>query len=96
MSNPYAPPPAGLNYNSQGATNTIQSAGVGLRLVTFPKVGLLQDQVQATAYGPGPEFCNLQSLWNTNAGNAIVRNVACYDAATRVDRLSFVTYTSAY
>ncbi|MEU3167066.1 hypothetical protein [Streptosporangium sp. NPDC006930] len=93
---PYAPTPAGLNYNSQGATNTIQSSGLGLRLVTFPKVGLLQDQVQVTAYGPGPEFCNLQTLWSTFSGTAIVRNVACYDAATRVDRLSFVTYTSAY
>jgi len=93
---PYAPLPAFVNYNSQGATNTVQSSGLGQRLVTFPKVGILQDQVQVTAYGPGPEFCNLQTTWGTFGGTAIVRNVVCYDAGTRVDRASLVTYTSAF
>ncbi|MGS2640980.1 hypothetical protein [Streptosporangium sp. LJ11] len=93
---PYAPVPSALNYNSQGGTNTIQVAGPGQRLVIFPRVGVLKDQVQVTAYGSGPEFCNLQTIWNTSGSNAFVRNVICYNATTRVDRQSLVTYTSAF
>ncbi|GAA3006773.1 hypothetical protein [Streptosporangium longisporum] len=93
---PYAPVPPAVNYNSGGATNTVQSAGLGLRLVTFPIVGALQDHVQVTAYGPGPEYCNLQTVWTTSGGSAFVRNVACYNATTRVDRASMVSYTSRF
>ncbi|MGV9778095.1 hypothetical protein [Streptosporangium sp. NPDC003464] len=93
---PYAPAPAAVNYNSQGGINTVQTAGTGQRLVTFPTVGVLPDHVQVTAYGPGPEFCNLVSLWNTSSNTAIVRNVVCYNATTRVDRPSLTTYTSAF
>ncbi|MEU4832313.1 hypothetical protein [Streptosporangium sp. NPDC023615] len=93
---PYAPVPPAVNYNSASAVNTVQGAGLGLRLVTFPVVGALQDNVQATAYGPGPEYCNLQSVWNTFGGSVYVRNVVCYNAATRVDRPSMVSYTSRY
>ncbi|MBB2911318.1 hypothetical protein FHS43_002583 [Streptosporangium becharense] len=92
---PYAPLPAPLNYNSLGGVNTVQTAGTGQRLIVFPAVGVLQDHVQVTAYGTGPEFCNLGALWNTS-GNAIVRNVICYNATTRVDRTSLVSYTSAF
>ncbi|WP_326825005.1 hypothetical protein [Streptosporangium sp. NBC_01756] len=93
---PYAPVPPQVNYNSQGGTNTVQTAGLGQRLVTFPKVGVLQDHVQVTAYGTGPEFCNLVTLWNTSGNVAIVRNVVCYNGGTRVDQPSLSTYTSAF
>ncbi|WP_433243643.1 hypothetical protein ACQPYK_40200 [Streptosporangium sp. CA-135522] len=93
---PYAPVPPGVNYNSQGAVNTVQTAGTGQRMVIFPAVGVLPDHVQVTAYGTGPEFCNLVTLWNTSGGTAIVRNVVCYNAGTRVDQPSLTTYTSAF
>ncbi|MBX6386966.1 MAG: hypothetical protein IRZ07_28975, partial [Microbispora sp.] len=93
---PYAPLPAGVNFNSQGATNTVQTAGPGMRLVSFPKVGMTPDNVQVTAYGTGPEYCNLLTLWRTFGGDAYVRDVVCYKGTTRVDQPSFVTYVSQY
>ncbi|MEU7690929.1 hypothetical protein OHB01_29425 [Microbispora hainanensis] len=93
---PYAPVPPQINFNYPGAVNTVQSAGLGLRLVTFPKVGALPNNVQVTAYGPGPEFCNLLTLWTTAGSDVYVRDVACYKATTRVNEASFVTYTSVY
>ncbi|MEV8631920.1 hypothetical protein AB0395_09705 [Streptosporangium sp. NPDC051023] len=93
---PYSPVPPAVNYNSQGALNTVQSAGVGLRLVTFPQVGVLPDHVQVTAYGPGPEYCNLLTLWFTGALTATVRDVACYNGLVRANRPSLTTYTSAF
>ncbi|NAS26325.1 hypothetical protein GT755_32210 [Herbidospora sp. NEAU-GS84] len=91
---PYAPTPVGVNYNSQGAVNTVQSSGVGLRMITFPKVGYPIDHVQVTAFGNSPEYCNLEMPWNTFGGIATVRNVVCWNATTRLDRASFVSYTS--
>ncbi|WP_157520743.1 hypothetical protein [Herbidospora daliensis] len=91
---PYAPAPVGVNFNSQSATNTVQSSGTGLRMVTFPKVGYAQDHVQVTAYGNSADYCNLQMLWNTWSGIATVRNVVCWNATTRLNRASFVSYTS--
>ncbi|MEU8276259.1 hypothetical protein ACFYOK_13625 [Microbispora bryophytorum] len=93
---PYSPVPPAINFNYPGAVNTIQSAGTGLRLVTFPKVGALPNDVQVTAYGPGPGFCNLLTLWTTSGSTAVVRDVACYNATTRVNQASFVTYTSVH
>ncbi|WP_062437264.1 hypothetical protein [Herbidospora daliensis] len=91
---PYAPAPAGVNYNSQGGVNTVRSTGLGLRMVTFPLVGYAIDHVQVTAYGNNPDHCNLQSIWNTMGGVATVRNVQCWTNVTRADRASFVSYTS--
>ncbi|GAA4190772.1 hypothetical protein AB0C10_15600 [Microbispora amethystogenes] len=93
---PYAPLPAGINFNYPGAVNTVQSAGTGMRLVTFPKVGLLPNNVQVTAYGPGPAFCNLLTLWTTSGSDVYVRDVVCYNGTTAVGQPSLVTYTSKY
>lgn len=92
---PYSPTPVGINYNSVGSTNTIQSAGPGLRLIVFNKIGILQDHVQVTAYGSGPEYCNLIAPWSTWSWIVTVRDVACWNALTRVDSRSLTTYTSA-
>lgn len=94
VAGPYSPAPP-VNFNSQGGLNTIQGAGAGLRLVIFPQVGVLPDNVQVTAFGPGPEYCNLLTLWATFGGNAIVRDVACYSGLVRTSRPSMTTYTSA-
>ncbi|GAA3821666.1 hypothetical protein GCM10022226_47440 [Sphaerisporangium flaviroseum] len=92
---PYTPVPPEISYNSQGSFNEIQSAAPGQRLMTFHKVGVLEDDVQVTAFGPGPEFCNLVTLWATWGNEVIVRNVICYNGVTRVNQPSMVTYVSA-
>ncbi|GAA3006778.1 hypothetical protein [Streptosporangium longisporum] len=94
-SGPYVPVPAAVNHNGQGSVNGIQSAGVGMRLVTFGALGSPPDHIQVTAYGPGPEYCNLQGVW-VSAGSTQVRNVACYSATTRMNRPSFVSHASLY
>lgn len=88
-------PPA-VTYNSRGSFNEIQTAGPGRRFVTFHKVGVLQDDVQVTAFGRGTEFCNLITLWGTWGNEVTVRNVICYNALTQVDHASMSTYVSAF
>ncbi|MEV4092086.1 class I SAM-dependent methyltransferase [Streptosporangium saharense] len=92
---PYSPSPARVNHNSHSAVNTLRSVGAGLRLVTFPQVGGLLDHVQVTAYGPGPEYCNLLTPWNTGALAVTVRDVACYNGLARTAQAFLVTYASA-
>lgn len=86
--------PALTNFNSGGAVNTV-SFGPGQYLVTFPKIGLKEDHVQVTAYGPGPDYCVLSNLWFTSTSDGLVRNVECYNAAGSLAKNdSFVAYTS--
>jgi hypothetical protein len=95
---PYAPVPPPVNFNSAGGTNTIQSAGTGLRLVTFPSVGVLPNTVLVTGFAVGPGFCNLNTLWATTAGapQVIVRDVACYTSAGVLkSQPSLITYSSS-
>ncbi|MFC6086756.1 hypothetical protein [Sphaerisporangium aureirubrum] len=92
---PYMPGPPDVTFNSVGSFNEIQTAGTGQRMVTFHKIGLLRDHVQVTAFGTGPEYCNLVAIWGTWGMEVTVRNVICYQAATRLDHASMVSYTSA-
>jgi hypothetical protein len=99
LAGPYAPLPAGVNFNSAGATNTITRAGAGLSLVTFPRQATLPNTVLVSPFGAGPGFCNLFTLWATPPGSppgpVLVRDVGCYTTngvqkATR----SLVTYVA--
>ncbi|MEO3813542.1 hypothetical protein ABGB17_31480 [Sphaerisporangium sp. B11E5] len=92
---PYVPVPPNVNFNSAGGAVTLQRTGVGHRLVNFTGIGVLPDHVQATAFGPGPEYCNIFTLWATSGGVVWIRNVVCYFSTTPVNHPSFVTYTSA-
>jgi hypothetical protein len=97
LAGPYPPAPLALNFNSLGGVNTVRTAGVGLRFVLFPRVGLLPDDVQVSAFKVGPGFCNLLSLWATTASapQVLVRDVACYTAAGVLkNQASLVTYVS--
>ncbi|MEV0566543.1 hypothetical protein [Dactylosporangium sp. NPDC050588] len=80
----FRPPvgPPSTNFNSQAGfgVNTLMSAGVGLSLVTFPRLVGLPDTVQVTASGGTSEFCNLLAPWVHSATDTIVRDVACYDS----------------
>ena len=98
LTGPYAPAPPPVNFNSAGAVNTIRAAGAGLRLVTFPSVGVLPNTVLVSAFHTGPGFCNLNTLWATTSGapQVIVRDVACYTAAGVLkSQASLITYASA-
>jgi hypothetical protein len=93
---PYAPLPPAINLNSLAGINTIRAAGPGLRLVVFPRVGVLPNTVIVTAFGPNPDFCNMLTIWGTAGGQVLVRDVACYTAlGARQAQASLTTYTSA-
>lgn len=83
------------DYNSQGGVNSIMVSGVGQYLVTFPRVGIRETHVQATAAGGTPDYCNLQEVWAVLGPDVLVRNVICFDAAgAQAPNRFFVTYTS--
>jgi hypothetical protein len=88
------------NYNNAlgFGVNTVVSAGPGLRLVTFPRVGVLQDHVQVTAVGPTGEWCGLLTIWGTFGGDAVVRDVVCFSVGglPMVNQPSLVSYTSRF
>jgi hypothetical protein len=97
LAGPYAPAPLTVNFNSAGGVNSVRTAGGGLRLVTFPRVGVLPDNVLVTPFKVGPGFCNLLAPWATSAAGprVIVRDVACYTAAGALkSQASFITYAS--
>jgi hypothetical protein len=94
---PYAPAPAAVNFNSSGAVNTLQRAGGGLRLASFPGIGQAPNTVLVTGVQTGPGFCNLNTVWATVPPNVIVRDVACYTAAGAFSGQRFmITYSSAF
>ena len=94
---PYPPAPPPVNFNSAGAVNTLARAGTGLRLASFPQVGVLPNTVLVTAVQAGPGFCNLNTLWATSPPSVIVRDVACYAATgARVNQQSMITYSSKF
>lgn len=99
LAGPYVPAPPGINFNSLGGTNNVRSAGGGLRLVTFPREGLLPDTVLVSPFRSGPGFCNLLTVWATVGGptGVLVRDVACYTAGgAHKNTASLVTYTAAH
>lgn len=94
---PYAPTPPAVNFNSAAGVNTIRSAGTGLRLVQFPRVALLPNNVLVSSFKVGAGFCNLLSLWATPGASSpvTVRDVACYTATgTLKNQPSLITYAS--
>jgi len=99
LAGPYAPVPPAINVNSAAGVNNIRGAGGGLRLVIFPKAGLLPDTVLVTTAGAGGRFCNLLTRWATTAspGSVLVRDVGCYTPTGIPGRtVSLITYASAH
>ena len=84
------------DYNSVGAPNLVVGAGPGLEAVVFRQVGHRETHVQVTATGYNPHYCGLQEVWALSGGDAIVRNVICFDAYTGLTTPEpyFITYTS--
>jgi hypothetical protein len=84
------------NFNSVGALNTV-TFGSGQYYVIFPKIGLPEDHAQVTAFGKGPEYCGLQTLWVDWLDDAHVRNVICFDDLGALAKTeSFVAFTSRH
>ncbi|MBE3008155.1 hypothetical protein IL992_02980 [Microbispora sp. NEAU-D428] len=90
---PY-PPSSAWSYNSSSGPNTVQDA-LPFRWVRFPGVGVLPDDVQVTAFGPGPEYCQLGGLWSVSGAIVDVNKVACFNGTAFTKQRTFVTYTSA-
>lgn len=73
--------PASTNYNSVlGASANTISPGT-LALVTFPRLAVLPDDIQVTAYGPSSDFCGLNFAWAHISGDTVVRDVNCFTNA---------------
>ncbi|MFV2088855.1 hypothetical protein [Micromonospora sp. LOL_021] len=84
------------DFNSAGGVNTIMVSGVGQYLVTLPSVGYQRTTVQVTAFGPTPDYCNLQTPWIVSGNTVFVRNVICFNAAgAQTPNNFFLTYSSS-
>jgi hypothetical protein len=79
---PAGPPPTNFNSVLGFGANTIMPAGLGLSLVTFPRIGFAQNTVQVTAFGANSDFCGLNTFWgNFGPGpDVVVRDVNCWTA----------------
>ncbi|HZM77804.1 MAG TPA: hypothetical protein VFC19_18965 [Candidatus Limnocylindrales bacterium] len=88
--------PAGTsNFNSTGAMNTMAVAGVGLKYVQFPSVGVSEGNIQITAYQGGASYCNLQNVWGLTGTTVTVNNVICFNAGGAPAASNFfITYSS--
>ncbi len=80
---PLVPAPPAVNFNSAGGTNTIGCAlpSPSTWLVTLPLVGVKPDTVLVTAFAATATVCNLNSVWATSGGSAIIRDTQCYLAS---------------
>lgn len=91
--------PPGTNFNSLlGAGANSVTFGSGQYYVVLPEVGVRENHVQVTAFGDGPAYCGLQTLWTEDFfGNAHVRNVICFDELGDLAKTdSFMAYTSRH
>jgi hypothetical protein len=80
--------PVSTNFDSitGPGTVTLIPAGLGLSLVTFPRLRGLPDTVQVTAFGGGSEFCGLLTTWAHIGADTVVRDVNCFtNAGVAVD-----------
>ena len=77
---PLVPAPPAVNFNSAGATNSIACAlpSPVNWLVKLPMIGVKPDTVLVTAEAPTATVCNLNTVWATAGGDAIIRDVVCY------------------
>ncbi|QOC91495.1 hypothetical protein [Micromonospora craniellae] len=83
------------DFNSAGGVNSIMVSGVGQYLVTLPLVGYRMTTVQVTAFGPTPDYCNLQTPWILSGATAIIRNVICFNnAGAQTANQFLLTYSS--
>lgn len=94
---PIGPPSTNFNAVLGLNVNTIAPAGVGLSMVTFPRVGFPQNTVQVTAYGTNPDFCGMNTFWaNTGPGpDVVVRDVNCFTSAGAPINTGFLVSTSS-
>ncbi len=86
--------PAGTNFNSSGATNTL--AGSVPFTVTLPGVAVPSDTAQTTAYGSGPGWCGLALPWARSGSTVQLYNLCFNPGGTPVAAPFLTAYTSAF
>lgn len=74
----YTPNPS-YNYNSTGATNTVERTGVGRYTATIPGLTKVGGAVQVSAFGSTARRCKASDWGSTAAGTTV--NVLCFDGA---------------
>ncbi|MGC5012312.1 hypothetical protein ACLQ2R_16230 [Streptosporangium sp. DT93] len=96
---PYVPSPQAVNHNSTGGGLQLSRPQAGRKQVVLGEVGGYTDNVQVTAAGPGPAFCNLTraaEFPTPSPAHAYIRYVACYQGTIPVDQHSMITYFVPY
>lgn len=89
--------PPGTFLSSVGGGYGLVTAGVGLRQVQFTGVGVMQDHLQVTAFGGGPEYCTMASPGTVSGGTVTLQYVVCYTpAGAYTTQRSLITYTSRF
>ncbi|HEV8221472.1 MAG TPA: hypothetical protein VGQ05_14480 [Streptosporangiaceae bacterium] len=83
------------SYNPAGGVNAVTTLSPGEWLVRLagPGPAAQPGGMQATAMDPGAKVCNLNTVWATSAGSAVVRDVNCYLPSGAMDPTqSLVSY----
>ncbi|WP_063767692.1 hypothetical protein [Streptosporangium roseum] len=88
----YVPTPYPVSYNSRSAGVQLSRYAVARKQVIFGDVNGYRDNVQVTAFGYGPEFCNLFAPWEPYSTSVRIRYVTCYNGAIQVDHPAMITY----
>lgn len=88
----YLPTPYPVSHNSQSGGVQLSRSAVARKQVIFGGLNGYRDNVQVTAFGYGPEFCNLLAPWETYSTYVSIRYVTCYNGAVQVDHPAMITY----
>ncbi|MFI5527492.1 hypothetical protein ACIA8O_02940 [Kitasatospora sp. NPDC051853] len=86
--------PAGTNFNSVGAANTL--AGSVPYSVTMPSVAVVPDTSHTTAFGPGPDYCGEAMPWNRSGSTVTLYPICFNGSGSPVPGRFFTAYTSAF
>ncbi|WP_285778939.1 hypothetical protein [Microtetraspora sp. NBRC 13810] len=90
----YVPTPYQVSHNSRSAGVQLNRYGVARKQVIFGGLDGYRDNVQVTAFGYGPEFCNLSAPWELSSAYVSIRYVTCYNGATQIDHPAMVAYVA--
>ena len=66
-------------WNSTGASNTIQRSGVGTYTVVFPGQTFVGGTAEVTAYGAGSGYCKVQNWYSDGVNQNVV--VRCFSTS---------------
>jgi hypothetical protein len=76
---PLGPPSTNFSNPLGPGANTVVVGGTGITGVVFPTLARLPDDIQVTATGWNPNFCQLAAPWVHSGSDTIAKYVLCYD-----------------